>query len=138
MLKSNEILRAQQVMKLKFSNSKNNIFFKLITCLVHSNYLVLIITSHLLFLKVHFLVKPNAYLLGKFPTQRGREVDPDIVYNCRPSCIADVEKKACVVQYNLTWLLSPHAATPEIAIHHIAAAGAAHSNSSYSISRSSS
>ena len=25
----------QQVMKLKFPNSKNNIFFKLITCLVH-------------------------------------------------------------------------------------------------------
>src|SRR3954462_2903943 len=102
MLKSNEILCAQQVMKLKFSNSKNNIFFKLITCLVHSNCLVIIITSHLLFLKVHFLVKPNAYLLGKFAAQRGGEsqVDPDIVYNFQPSCIADVEKKACVVQYN--------------------------------------
>ena len=73
MLKSNEILRAQQVMKLKFSNSKNNIFFKLITCLVHSNCPVIIITLHLLFLKVHFLVKPNAYLLGKFAAQRGGE-----------------------------------------------------------------
>ena len=73
MLKSNEILRSQQVMKLKFSNSKNNIFFKLITCLVHSNCPVIIITSHLLFLKVHFLVKPNAYLLGKFAAQRGGE-----------------------------------------------------------------
>ena len=66
MLKSNEILRAQQVMKSKILNSKNNIFFKLITCLVHSYCPVIIITSHLLFLKVHFLVKPNAYLLGKF------------------------------------------------------------------------
>ena len=74
-------------MKLKFSNSKNNIFFKLIT------RPVIIITSHLLFLKVHFLVKPNAYLLGKFAAQRGGEVDPDIVYNYRPSCIDDVEKK---------------------------------------------
>ena len=73
MLKSNEILHAQQVMKLKFSNSKNNIFFKLITRLVRSYCLVIIITSHLLFLKVHFLVKPNAYLLGKFTPQRGGE-----------------------------------------------------------------
>ena len=52
--------------EIKIFKSKNNIFFKLITCLVHSNYLVIIITSHLLFLKVHFLVKPNAYLLRKF------------------------------------------------------------------------
>ena len=72
-VKIHQILRTQQVMKLKFSNSKNNIFFKLITCLVHSNYPVIIITSHLLFLKVHFLVKPNAYLLGKFAAQRGGE-----------------------------------------------------------------
>ena len=71
MLKSNEILRAQQVMKLKFLNSKNNIFYKLIMCLVHSNCPVIIITSHLLFLKVHFLVKPNAYLLGNLAAQRG-------------------------------------------------------------------
>ena len=37
-------------------------------CLVHfySYCPVFVITSHLLFLKVHFLVKPNAYLLGKF------------------------------------------------------------------------
>ena len=34
-VKIQRILRAQQVMKLKFSNSENNIFFKLITRLVH-------------------------------------------------------------------------------------------------------
>ena len=44
MLKSNEILRAQQVMKLQFSNSENNIFFKLITRLVH----FFIVTAQLL------------------------------------------------------------------------------------------
>ena len=41
--------------------------------LVHSYCPVIIITSHLLFLKVHFLGKPNAYLLGKFAAQRGGE-----------------------------------------------------------------
>ena len=60
-------------MKFKLSNFKNNVFFKLITCLVHSNYPVIIITSHLLFFKVNSLVKPNAYLLGKFAAQRGGE-----------------------------------------------------------------
>ena len=56
--------------EIKISKFQNNIFFKLITCLVHSNCPVIIITSHLLFLKVHFLVKPNAYLLGKFAAVR--------------------------------------------------------------------
>ena len=73
MLKSNEILRVQKLMKLKISNSKNNIFFKLIMRLVHSYCSVIIIASHLLFLKVHFLVKPNAYLLEKFAAQRDGE-----------------------------------------------------------------
>ena len=59
--------------EIKIFKFQNNIFFKLIMCLVHSNCPVIIITSHLLFLKVHFLVKPNAYLLGKFAAQRGGE-----------------------------------------------------------------
>ena len=59
--------------EIKIFKFQNNIFFKLIMCLVHSNCAFIIITSHLLFLKVHFLVKPNAYLLGKFAAQRGGE-----------------------------------------------------------------
>ena len=45
------------------------------TCSVRFLYLqpIFLITAHLLFLKVHFLVKPNAYLLGKFAAQRGGE-----------------------------------------------------------------
>ena len=58
--------------EIKFPNSKNNIFFKLITCFVHINCPVIIITTHLLFLKVKFLVKPNAYLLGNFAAPAGR------------------------------------------------------------------
>jgi hypothetical protein len=63
-------------MKLKFPNSKNNIF--------ETNYLfgaflyiyspVFIITSHLLFLKAHFLVRPNASLLGKIYSPAGRRI----------------------------------------------------------------
>ena len=59
--------------EIKIFKFQKYIFFKLITCLAHSNCPVIIITSHLLFLKVHFLVKPNAYLLGKFVAQRGGE-----------------------------------------------------------------
>ena len=63
-------------MKLKFPNSNNNIF--------ETNYPlgaflyiyspVFIITSHLLFLKAHFLVKPNASLLGKICSPAGRRI----------------------------------------------------------------
>ena len=35
---------------------------------------VFIITSHLLFLKAHFLVKPNASLLGKICSRAGRRI----------------------------------------------------------------
>ena len=59
--------------EIKIFKFQKNTFFKLITCLVHSYCPVIIITSHLLFLKVHFLVKPNAYLLEKFAAQRGGE-----------------------------------------------------------------
>ena len=52
--------------EIKIFKFQKNIFFKLITCLVHSYCPVIIITSHLLFLKVHFIVNPNAYLIGKF------------------------------------------------------------------------
>ena len=60
--------------KLHFQNPEI-IFYKVITCLVHfySYCPVFIITSHLLFIKAHFLVNPNAYLLGKFAAQRGGE-----------------------------------------------------------------
>ena len=59
--------------EIKIFKFQKNYIFKLITCLVHSYCPVIIITSRLLFLKVHFLVKPNAYLLGKFAAQRGGE-----------------------------------------------------------------
>ena len=39
-----------------------------------SYYLVFIITSHLLFLKSYFLVKPNASLLGKICSPAGRRI----------------------------------------------------------------
>ena len=59
--------------EIKIFKFQKYIFFKLITCLVHSNYPVITSTSHLLILKVHFLVKPNAYLLEKFAAQRDGE-----------------------------------------------------------------
>ena len=40
----------------------------------YSYYPVFIITSHLLFLKAHFLVKPNASLLGKICSPAGRRI----------------------------------------------------------------
>ena len=84
-------------------------------CLVHSNCPVIIITSHLLFLKVHFLVKPNAYLLGKFAAQRAEnnKLTQILCTTVGRVALLMLKKKACVVQYNLTWPLSPHSATPE-------------------------
>ena len=63
-------------MKLKFPNSNNNIFETnyLFGAFFYSYYPVIIITSHLLFLKAHFLVKPNASLLGKICSPAGRRI----------------------------------------------------------------
>ena len=66
-------MRSQELMKLKFSISKNNILKSnhVFGAFFYSYYPVFIITSHLLFLKAHFLVKPNASLLGKICSPAG-------------------------------------------------------------------
>ena len=62
--------------EIKIFNIPKIIFYKVITvwCIFYSYYPVFIITSHLLFLKAHFLVKPNASLLGKICSPAGRRI----------------------------------------------------------------